>query len=84
MVGVSSLAGGHKTLVPDLINELAQLEREDIMVVVGGVIPSQDYDSLYQAGVIGVFGPGTQIPVAAQKILSTLIESISIDPEENS
>jgi methylmalonyl-CoA mutase len=72
VVGVSSLAAGHKTLVPQLIEELRKLGREDILVVVGGVIPPQDYDFLYNAGAVGVFGPGTVIPVAAQKILDIL------------
>jgi methylmalonyl-CoA mutase len=72
VVGVSSLAAGHKTLVPQLIQELRELGREDILVVVGGVIPPQDYDFLYAAGAVGVFGPGTVIPVAAQKILEIL------------
>jgi methylmalonyl-CoA mutase len=72
VVGVSSLAAGHKTLVPQLIDELRKLGREDILVVVGGVIPPQDYDFLYNAGAVGVFGPGTVIPVAAQKILDIL------------
>jgi methylmalonyl-CoA mutase len=68
-VGASSLAGGHKTLVPQLIDELKKLGRADIMVIAGGVIPAQDYAFLQQAGVVGVFGPGTVISVAAQKIL---------------
>ena len=68
-VGASSLAGGHKTLVPQLIDELKKLGRDDIMVIAGGVIPAQDYEFLRQAGVVGVFGPGTVISVAAQKIL---------------
>jgi len=72
VVGVSSLAAGHKTLVPQLIAELKKLGREDILVVVGGVIPPQDYDFLYQAGAVGVFGPGTVIPVCAQKIIQIL------------
>ncbi len=72
VVGVSSLAAGHKTLVPQLIEELSQLQRDDILVVVGGVIPPQDYEFLYSAGVAGIFGPGTVIPVAAQRILETL------------
>ena len=72
VLGVSRLAGGHKTLVPEVIAELKKLGREDILVVVGGVIPPQDYDSLYEAGVTGVFGPGTVIPLAAQKILKKL------------
>jgi methylmalonyl-CoA mutase len=76
IVGVSSLAAGHKTLVPQLINELRTLGRDDILVVVGGVIPPQDYEFLYQAGAVGVFGPGTVIPVAAQRILDILSGSL--------
>lgn len=75
VVGVSSLAAGHKTLVPQLIEELKQIGREDIMVIVGGVIPPKDYQFLYDAGVAGVFGPGTVISVAAQKILEKLMEA---------
>jgi methylmalonyl-CoA mutase len=74
VVGASSLAAGHKTLVPQLIEELKKIGREDIMVVAGGVIPAQDYEYLYAAGVKGVFGPGTIISVAAQKILRDLME----------
>ncbi|TXK51567.1 methylmalonyl-CoA mutase [Pontibacter qinzhouensis] len=74
VVGVSSLAAGHKTLVPQLIEELRKLAREDIMVIVGGVIPAQDYQFLYDAGVAGVFGPGTIISVAAQDILEKLMK----------
>lgn len=74
VVGTSSLAAGHKTLVPQLIEELKKIGREDIMVVAGGVIPSQDYQFLYDAGVKGIFGPGTIISVAAQKILKELME----------
>jgi methylmalonyl-CoA mutase len=76
VVGVSSLAAGHKTLVPQLIDELRKLDRGDILVVVGGVIPPQDYEFLYDAGVVGVYGPGTVIPVAAQKILGILSGSL--------
>ena len=76
IIGVSSLAGGHKTLVPDLIEALKAANRPDIMVVAGGVIPAQDYDFLYDAGVTDVFGPGTVIPEAAQKILKKLIAEI--------
>jgi methylmalonyl-CoA mutase len=76
VLGVSSLAGGHKTLVPEVIAELRKLGRGDILVFVGGVIPPQDYDTLYLAGVAGVFGPGTVVPLCAQKILSELIGSI--------
>jgi methylmalonyl-CoA mutase len=72
VVGVSSLAAGHKTLVPQLIDELKRLGRDDILVVVGGVIPPQDYEFLYAAGAVGIFGPGTVIPVAAQEILDIL------------
>lgn len=75
VLGVSSLAAGHKTLVPQVIAELKALDRSDIMVVAGGVIPAQDYDFLYDAGVFGVFGPGTKISKAAQSILKLLIES---------
>ena len=76
VVGVSSLAAGHKTLVPQLIEELRKLDREDIMVIVGGVIPAQDYDFLFKAGAAGVFGPGTIISVAAQNILEKLMKQV--------
>ena len=76
ILGVSSLAAGHKTLVPQVIEELKKMGREDIMVVAGGVIPQQDYDFLYKAGVFGIFGPGTKISKAAQDILGLLIKSI--------
>jgi methylmalonyl-CoA mutase len=72
VLGVSTLAGGHKTLIPEVIEELRALGRDDILVVVGGVIPPHDYDYLYNAGAAGVFGPGTVIPKAAQKIIETL------------
>ena len=72
VVGVSSLAAGHKTLVPQLIGELRTLGRDDILVVVGGVIPPQDYEFLYRAGVSGIYGPGTVIPAAAQRIIEIL------------
>jgi len=75
IVGISSLAAGHKTLVPKVIEELKKLEREDIMVIAGGVIPKQDYAFLYDAGVAGVYGPGTKIPLAAKQILELLIEA---------
>jgi methylmalonyl-CoA mutase len=77
VVGVSSLAAGHRTLVPQLIAELRALSRDDILVVVGGVIPPQDYDFLYKAGVAGIYGPGTVIPVAAQKIVEMLSASVT-------
>lgn len=76
ILGVSSLAAGHKTLVPQVIQELKDLGREDIMVIAGGVIPQQDYDYLFKAGVFGVFGPGTKISKAAQEILNLLIKSV--------
>ena len=74
-VGVSSLAAGHKTLVPQIIEELKKLGREDIMVIVGGVIPAQDYDFLYKAGALAIFGPGTVISEAAIKMLEIIIEA---------
>lgn len=74
ILGISSLAAGHKTLVPATIKALEELGRGDIMVIVGGVIPHQDYDFLYEQGVAGVFGPGTKIAVAARQILAVLME----------
>ena len=76
ILGVSSLAAGHKTLVPQVIAELKELGREDIMVIAGGVIPKQDYDFLFEAGVSGVFGPGTKIATAAIDILNKLIANV--------
>ncbi len=73
ILGVSSLAAGHKTLVPSVIEELKKLGREDIMVIVGGVIPAQDYDFLYQAGAAAIFGPGSKIPACAIQILEILL-----------
>lgn len=73
ILGISSLAAGHKTLVPQTIAALAELDREDILVVVGGVIPPQDYDELYEHGVAGIFGPGTKIAWAAHQILEVLL-----------
>ena len=74
VVGVSSLAAGHKTLVPQIIAELKALGREDIMVICGGVIPAQDYDFLYKAGAVAIFGPGTSVAKAGSDILNLLIE----------
>ncbi len=74
ILGVSSLAAGHKTLVPQVIEELKKLGREDILVIAGGVIPAQDYDFLYQAGVAAVFGPGTSVAKAAVQIMDILLE----------
>lgn len=74
IIGVSSLAAGHKTLVPQVMEELKRYEREDILVIVGGVIPEQDYQFLWNQGVAGIFGPGTKISKAAQEILEILLE----------
>ena len=73
ILGVSSLAAGHKTLVPQVIEELKKLGREDIMVIVGGVIPAQDYDFLYKAGAAAIFGPGTSVAKAACQIMELLL-----------
>jgi methylmalonyl-CoA mutase len=78
IIGVSSLAAGHLTLVPDLKSELKKLGREDILVTVGGVIPPQDYDKLWQMGVAGIFGPGTVIADAAKDLIKKLNESFGI------
>jgi methylmalonyl-CoA mutase len=75
IIGISSLAGAHKALVPQVIDELKKLGREDIMVILGGVIPPQDYQFLFDAGVVAIFGPGTPIPDAAIKLLEILIAS---------
>ncbi len=76
VLGVSSLAAGHKTLIPAVMAELKKLGREDIMVIAGGVIPHQDYKFLYDAGVVGIFGPGTSVSKAAVQILEILIKTI--------
>jgi methylmalonyl-CoA mutase len=76
IIGMSSLAGGHKTLLPQLVQELENLDRPDIAVVVGGVIPAQDYEFLYQAGAVAIFGPGTVIPVAARKVLEEVMHRL--------
>ncbi|NBC87408.1 MAG: methylmalonyl-CoA mutase [Bacteroidetes bacterium] len=83
ILGISSLAGGHKTLVPEVIDALRDFGRDDILVIVGGVIPHQDYDFLYDRGVTGVFGPGTVISEAAAQILDVMIERESEEPIEN-
>ncbi|MCG8318282.1 MAG: methylmalonyl-CoA mutase [Cytophagales bacterium] len=75
VIGASSLAGGHKTLMPELLENLKKIGRDDIMVIAGGVIPARDYDFLYKAGISGVFGPGTVISRAAYEILTKLLES---------
>ncbi len=76
ILGISSLAGGHKTLVPEVISELKKYDREDIMVIVGGVIPAQDYQFLFDCGAVGVYGPGTKIAQAAIDMVTILIDSI--------
>lgn len=78
-VGVSSLAAGHKTLVPALVAELKKLGREDIIIIVGGVIPAQDYEFLYEAGAVAIFGPGTVIPVSAQKIIEEIYKRLGYE-----
>ena len=72
IVGISSLAGGHKTLLPQIVEELARQDRSDIVVIIGGVIPAQDYEFLSAHGADAIFGPGTIIPEAAQQILAEL------------
>lgn len=74
VVGMSSLAGGHKTLLPQLVEELKKLGREDIIVICGGVIPAQDYEYLYEHGASAIFGPGTKIPEAGKKIMELINE----------
>ena len=76
VIGMSSLAAGHKTLLPEVVKELRKLGREDILVIIGGVIPPQDYDYLYEQGAAAIFGPGTVIPVAAQKVLEKINEQL--------
>jgi len=79
VIGVSSLAAGHKTLVPELVAELEKLGREDIIIIVGGVIPAQDYEFLYEAGAVAIFGPGTVIPVSAQKIIEEIYKRLGYE-----
>ncbi len=79
VLGVSSLAAGHKTLVPAVIAELKKLGRDDIMVICGGVIPAQDYKYLYDAGAVAIFGPGSSVAAAGKKILEVLIEAFKED-----
>ena len=74
-VGVSSLAAGHKTLIPQIIDELKKLGREDILVFAGGVIPAQDYDFLYKTGVVAIFGPGTSVAKSACQIMELLLDT---------
>lgn len=79
VIGVSSLAAGHKTLVPHLRDELAKIGRDDILIVVGGVIPAQDYEFLRQNGAAAIFGPGTVIPVAAQKVIEEIYRRLGYE-----
>jgi methylmalonyl-CoA mutase len=77
VLGVSSLAAGHKTLVPAVIEELKKLGREDIIVTAGGVIPVQDYDFLYKAGVAAIFGPGTNVMKSAIEVMNILLDELA-------
>ncbi|MFS1517996.1 methylmalonyl-CoA mutase [Bacillus sp. SCS-151] len=79
VVGISSLAAGHKTLLPQLVSELKKLGREDIVVVIGGVIPAQDYDYLKENGASAIFGPGTIIPVAAEKVIEEIYHRLGYE-----
>jgi methylmalonyl-CoA mutase len=81
VIGISSQAGGHKTLLPKLMTEMKKLDREDIIVVAGGVIPVKDYEFLKEIGVAAIFGPGTVIPVAAQKVLEKINRRLDWDDE---
>ena len=82
MVGFSSLAAGHNTLLPELVQELKKRGRDDIMVAIGGVIPVQDYDHLYESGAVAIFAPGTNIPEAGIKLLELLIARVKEEAEE--
>ena len=77
-VAMSSLAAGHKTLLPQLRDELKRLGREDIVLICGGVIPAQDYDMLYEAGVKGIYGPGTPIPASAKDVLEQIRRALAV------
>ena len=77
ILGISSLAAGHKTLVPEVIKALKDIDRSDIMIIVGGVVPKKDYEFLFNQGVAAVFGPGTNISIAAQEIIETMLKGIS-------
>ncbi|MBS4191163.1 methylmalonyl-CoA mutase [Bacillus sp. FJAT-49705] len=83
VIGISSLAAGHKTLLPQLVEELEKLKREDILVVIGGVIPAQDYQYLYEHGAAAIFGPGTVIPVAAQKVIREIYSRLGYEEVSN-
>lgn len=84
VVGFSSLAAGHKTLLPQLVEELKQRGRDDIMVVIGGVIPAQDYEYLREHGAAAIFGPGTIIPVAARRVLEEMLRRLDEDNSDDS
>jgi methylmalonyl-CoA mutase len=84
LVGVSSLAAGHLTLIPQLKQELSRLGRDDILIVAGGVIPPQDYDALHRAGAVAVFGPGTVISEAAVTLIRELARRLAISIDEGS
>jgi methylmalonyl-CoA mutase len=79
IIGVSSLAAGHLSLIPELFNELKKLKRDDVMVIVGGVVPKKDYETLFNIGVAAVFGPGTIISKAAQEIIQIMIQGLKIN-----
>ena len=79
VIGMSSLAGGHKTLLPQLMEELKLLDREDILVIVGGVVPKQDYDFLLKNGAVAIFGPGTIIPQAAKTMLKKIYAALGYE-----
>lgn len=79
VVGMSSLAAGHKTLLPQLIDELKKLGREDIIVIVGGVVPQQDYEYLYEQGAKAIFGPGTVIPEAAKSLMKEIYKALGYE-----
>src|SRR5699024_466125 len=79
VIGVSSLAAGHKTLVPQLKAELEELGRPDILIIVGGVIPAQDYEALRESGAVAIFGPGTVIPVSAQIVIEEIYKSLGYE-----
>ena len=83
VIGMSSLAAGHKTLLPQLVGELKKLGREDILVVIGGVIPAQDYQFLYEHGAAAIFGPGTVIPVSAQKVIKAIYQRLGYEEVAN-
>ena len=82
VVGVSSLAAGHKTLVPELAKELRRMGRPDILIICGGVIPPQDYHFLYKAGATAIFGPGTPIPTAARDVLHHIRKNVELHETE--